>query len=386
MSVTALLSVLSPERRCVLLDSDGQLQDVLIDPGGEGLRLGDVFLARVTGRDSGLQAAFVDLGTGPPALLQAEGKAESLPLEGASVAVRVSRAPSPGKGARVKRSAEHPTDDGGAVPRLLARGEDPLLALLLRQPLDSLFCDDAETARQLSAEAPELAAAMRVVQAPAISEDVEDALEALLHPEVALPGGGSLLIEPTRTLVAIDVNSAGHGATRGGGRRRALDVNCEAAREIARQLRLRCLSGLMVVDFLTLKAPKDRDAVREALVAALADDPEPTRVFRLSPSGLLEMTRRRSRPALHELLTTAGPLVGGGVLSSHACAMAALRALQASGPAARPRLVVSPGVAAALEEGSAAAARRWLDARRGVAVVIERDATCHDEAWELLLT
>ncbi len=386
MSVTALLSVLGPERRCVLLDADGQLQEVLIEPGSDGLRLGDVFLARVTGRDSGLQAAFVDLGTGLPALLQAEGKSDSLPPEGASLAVRVTRAPSPGKGARVKRSAEPPADDGGKVPRSLARGEDPLLAFLLRRPLEALLCDDAETARQLSTAATELESAMEVVPAPAISADIEEALDDLLAPEVALPGGGSLLIEPTRTLVAIDVNSAGHGATRGGGSRRALEVNREAAREIARQLRLRSLSGLIVVDFLALKAPKDRDAVRDVLLAALADDPEPTRVFRMSPSGLLEMTRRRSRPALHELLTTAGPLVGGGVLTPEACAMAALRALQASGPAARPRFLVSPGVAMALDQGPAAAARRWLEARRGLAVAIETDAVRHDEAWELLLS
>lgn len=386
MSVTALLSVLGPERRCVLLNSEGRLQDVLINPGGEGFRLGDVFLARVTARDPGMQAVFVDLGAESPALLQVEGKGEGLPPEGTSVVVRVSRAPSPGKGARVKRCAEQPADDGGNVPRLLRRGEDPLLTILQRQPLHRLFCDDAETARALSADAPGLAPTMQVVQAPAISAEVEEALEALLEPEVALPGGGSLLIEPTRSLVAIDVNSAGHGATRGGSGRRALEVNREAAREIARQLRLRSLSGLIVVDFLALKAPKDREAVREALVAALADDPEPTRVFRLSPSGLLEVTRRRSRPALHEFLTTAGPLVGGGVLSADACAMAALRALQASGPAARPRLLVSPGVAAALEDGAAAAARRWLDARRGVAVGIKMDPTRHDETWDLLLT
>ncbi len=386
MSVSAFLSVLGPERRCVLLDAEGRLQDVLIDPGGEGPRLGDVFLGRVTARDPGLQAAFVDLGAGLPALLQTEGKAGRLPPEGASLAVRVTRAPSPGKGPRVKRSAEPPADDGGKVPRLLARGEDPLLALLLRQPLDALLCDDAETARQLSAAAPALASALEVVPAPAISADVEEALDDLLAPEVVLPGGGSLLIEPTRTLVAIDVNSAGHGATRGGGSRRALEVNRAAAGEIARQLRLRSLSGLIVVDFLALKTPKDRDTVRDALVAALSGDPEPTCVFRMSPSGLLEMTRRRSRSALHEFLTSAGPLVGGGVLSSHACAMAALRALQASGPAARPRLLVSPGVAAALDEGSAAAARQWLEARRGLAVAIEIDAGRHDEAWELLLS
>lgn len=385
MSVTALLSVLGLERRCVLLDSEGRLQDVLIDYGGEGPRLGDVFLARVTARDPGMQAVFVDLGMEAPALLQAEGKGEGLPPEGTSVVVRVSRAPSPGKGARVKRSAEQPAD-GGKVPRMLARGEDPLLTMLQRQPLDRLLCDDAETARALPAEAPGLAAGMQVVQAPAISAEVEEALDALLEPEVALPGGGSLLIEPTRSLVAIDVNSAGHGAARGGSGRRALEVNREAAREIARQLRLRALSGLIVVDFLALKVPKDREAVREALVAALADDPEPTRVFRMSPSGLLEMTRRRSRPALHELLTTAGPLVGGGVLRADACAMAALRALLASGPAARPRLLVSPAVAAALDEGAAAAARHWLEARRGLAVAIELDATRHDEAWELLLS
>ena len=194
------------------------------------------------------------------------------------------------------------------------------------------------------------------------------------------------MIEPTRTLVAIDVDSAGHGAGRGGGRRRALDVDLVAAVEIARQLRLRALSGLIVIDFLALQTPTERDAVRDALTAALGADPETTRVFRMSPSGLLEMTRRRSRPPLHELLTRPGPLVGGGRLSAQACAMAALRALQAGPAVARHRLLVSRAVGAALSDGSAQAARQWLEERRGVEIAVEVEDARDNENWELLFS
>ncbi len=389
MSATALISVLGPERRCVLHDGDGRLLDVLLDPGGDELRLGDVFHARVTGRDQGLAAAFVDLGVGLPALLQAEGKAGGLPQEGEAVTVRVSRAPSPGKGAKVKlvrTPIEAPDVPGKEIPRLVVAGEDPLVARLRWRSPDEILCDDAETASSLKAAMPKLGKALRVVQPPAIPQDIEEALDALLLPDVALPGGGSLVIEPTRTLVAVDVNSAGHGASRGGGGRRALDVNLEAAAEIASQLRLRSLSGLIVIDFLKLPAVKDREAVREALTVALADDPQNTRVFRMSPSGLLEMTRRRSQPALHELLTGRGPLVGGGQLSPHACAMAALRVLRTSPPAVRHRLLVSRQVGGALLGGSAESARLWLQERLSVEIGVEVEDARDNEAWELLFS
>ncbi len=390
MSIRALISVLGPERLCVLLDEQERLLDVFLDAGRESLRLGDVFRARVVGCDRGLSVAFVDIGGDAPALLQAEGKRASLPKEGERLTVQVSRAPAPGKGAKVKlfRSPIEASEaQSEELPRLIAPGDDPLLAMLQRRLPVEICCDDAATARSLSAAMPTLAKTMRVVRPPAIPAEVEEALDALLLPDVALPSGGSLVIEPTRTLVAVDVNSAGHAASRGGGRRRALDVNLEAAGEIARQLRLRSLSGLILIDFLKLPGAKEREIVRAALKVALAEDPETTRVFGMSPSGLLEMTRRRSRPALHELLTRQGPLVGGGRLSPHACAMAALRALQASPPAAYHRLSASRSVAAALAVGgSAEAARRWLEERQGVDIAIEIDEARDNEDWELLFS
>ena len=389
MSARALISVLGPERRCVLLDDEGRLIDVLLDPGEQNLRLGDIFRARGTGRDRGLSAVFVDLGPGLPALLQAEAEAGDLPQEGQRVTVRVTRTPSPGKGAKVKlvrHAIEDSDSQSAALPRLVTPGEDPLVAMLHRRLPVEILCDDAETARNLSAVMPKLESALRVVQPPVIPQDAEEALDALLLPDVALSSGGSLVIEPTRAMVAVDVNSASHGASLGGGGRRALDVNIEAAAEIARQLRLRSLSGLVVIDFLAVPAPKDRETVREVLKVALAEDPETTRVFRMSPSGLLEMTRRRSRPALHELLTCQGPLVGGGRLSPHACAMAALRALQASPPSARHRLMVSCDVGEVILGGSAQPARRRLQQRLGVEITVEVEDARDNEEWELLFS
>lgn len=130
------------------------------------------------------------------------------------------------------------------------------------------------------------------------ARDLIGQIETLIRPYVLLPGGGSLVIEPTAALVAIDVNS-------GADRRSNLEINVEAAREIARQLRLRNLGGIVVVDFLKLKTAKDRAALEKALSAAFDDDPCTVQLHGLTGLGLMELTRARRTPPLQDRLEAA---------------------------------------------------------------------------------
>lgn len=130
------------------------------------------------------------------------------------------------------------------------------------------------------------------------ARDLIGQIETLIRPYVLLPGGGSLVIEPTAALVAIDVNS-------GADRRSNLEINVEAAREIARQLRLRNLGGIVAVDFLKLKTAKDRVALEKALSAVFDDDPCTVQLHGLTGLGLMELTRARRTPPLQERLETA---------------------------------------------------------------------------------
>jgi Rne/Rng family ribonuclease len=190
------------------------------------------------------------------------------------------------------------------------------------------------------------------------AEGLEEEIEALLTPRAELPDGGFLLIEPGQTLTAIDVNAGRHDG-RGGAAAQAREVNLAAVAPIARQLRLRALSGLIVVDFLALARPEDRKALTAALRQAVADDPEPCQVFGLSPSGLLEMTRRRGCAPLHEVLCRPCGLGGRGwEKSPETLAFDALRHTLAGclgQVVTRITLHAAPAVAAALKEAQAPA-------------------------------
>jgi len=176
----------------------------------------------------------------------------------------------------------------------------------------------ADTLRpRLEAALPDLASRL-VVRPPRdwvpSANEIDEQVEAALEPEVPLPSGGTLLVEPGRTLTAIDVNSGGAASDPGGkraGERRFLEANLEAAAEIARQLRLRNIGGIVVIDFIDLKAPPARARVVDALKAAVGDDPAPCWVGPMSRLGLVEMTRRRRGPSLAETLTAACPTCGG---------------------------------------------------------------------------
>jgi ribonuclease E len=134
---------------------------------------------------------------------------------------------------------------------------------------------------------------------------------ALIHQrKVPLKEGGSIVIDPTEALVAIDVNS-GNFRVEDDAEETAFRLNLAAAKEIARQLRLRDLGGVIVNDFIDMRKEKHRRAVERALREALRRDRARTKILRTSPFGLIEMTRQRVRPSLKTSVYTECPCCQG---------------------------------------------------------------------------
>ncbi|MBL4711469.1 MAG: Rne/Rng family ribonuclease, partial [Gammaproteobacteria bacterium] len=128
---------------------------------------------------------------------------------------------------------------------------------------------------------------------------VENQIESAYRREVQLPSGGAIVIDHTEALIAIDINSA--RATKGGDiEETATNTNLEAADEIARQLRLRDLGGLVVIDFIDMLNNRNQRAVENRLNAAVQPDRARVQVGRISRFGLMEMSRQRLKPSLGE--------------------------------------------------------------------------------------
>ena len=128
---------------------------------------------------------------------------------------------------------------------------------------------------------------------------IENQIESAHSHKVNLPSGGSIVIDPTEALVSIDINSA--RATRGSDiETTALNTNLEGADEIARQLRLRDLGGLIVIDFIDMESQKNQRAVEDRLRDAVKQDRARIQIGRISRFGLLELSRQRLRPSIAE--------------------------------------------------------------------------------------
>ncbi len=139
---------------------------------------------------------------------------------------------------------------------------------------------------------------------------LEDEIARIHKREVPLEGGGSIVIDPTEALVAIDVNS-GNFRAQDDAEETAFRLNLAAAREIARQLRLRDLGGVIVNDFIDMRKEKHRRGLERALRDALRRDRARTKILRTSPFGLIEMTRQRIRPSLKRSVYRDCPCCGG---------------------------------------------------------------------------
>nr|WP_298725648.1 Rne/Rng family ribonuclease [uncultured Steroidobacter sp.] len=155
---------------------------------------------------------------------------------------------------------------------------------------------------------------------------IENQIESAHSHKVNLPSGGSIVIDPTEALVSIDINSA--RATRGSDiETTALNTNLEAADEIARQLRLRDLGGLIVIDFIDMESQKNQRAVEDRLREAVKQDRARIQIGRISRFGLLELSRQRLRPSIGESASINCPRCNGmgSIRSVDSLALALLR-------------------------------------------------------------
>ncbi len=157
----------------------------------------------------------------------------------------------------------------------------------------------------------------------------EEQIGALFKAQVSLESGGSIVINPTEALISIDVNS-GKSTGQRSVEETATSTNLEAAQEISRQLRLRDLSGLIVIDFIDMMELKNRKAVENVLKNAFADDRAKIQIGRISSFGLLEMSRQRMRASFLEVNTKLCHVCGGSgtVKATESIAVNVLRAIE----------------------------------------------------------
>jgi ribonuclease G len=207
-----------------------------------------------------------------------------------------------------------------AAPALVYQ-ELPMIRRLVRDLLPPeatrLVADDPAAAREirdylhLEGVHPSLTVEVYQGQDPIFSHfALEEDWRRLLAPQIWLKSGGYLIISPTEALIAIDVNTGRFVRGRDLGET-ILTTNLEAALEIARQVRLRNLSGIIVVDFIDMEDPAHRQQVWQTLQESLKKDRARTTVYPISPLGLVEMTRQRLGDSLAQVVTEPCPCCQG---------------------------------------------------------------------------
>ena len=288
---------------------------------GRRARWGEIYGARVRTVDRRRRGAFLDLGL--------KDEQAFLPLHASGLATaRGGRfAPREGQALLVCVSREGVRGKGPVVDVLDAEREGEVGRI--EQP----GCDEElRTAKPADAS---------------LRAQLDAAIEEALSRRVGIPGGGTLTIEPTSALVAIDVD-AGARAGSGDAEKFALDLNVAAAKEAARQVRLRSLGGLIAIDFVSMRARPNHKALEDAVRTAFTDDPWSVQLARLSRFGVLELARAQLRAPLHEQMCNVA-----GALSAESLALMALRAVEREAGAHGGRQIVCT---------VSAEVQAWLDA------------------------
>ena len=215
---------------------------------------------------------------------------------------------------------------------------------------------------------------------------VESYLGGMFNPTVQLKSGGYIVIGVTEALVAIDVNS-GKATKESSIEKTALKTNLEAAEEVARQLRLRDLAGLIVIDFIDMEERRNNNSVEKRLKDALKNDRARIQVGRISGFGLLEMSRQRLRPGMLEATTQPCPHCHGtGLLrSDDSQALSILREIEEEAVRRRSKEVVirAPVNIANYLMNRKRANITAIEEQYGLSVLIEADATLLGTDFEL---
>ncbi len=217
-----------------------------------------------------------------------------------------------------------------------------------------------------------------------VAHGIEEQLYDLHAARVELPSGGYLVIDSTEALVAIDVNS-GRSTRERNIEETALKTNLEAADEVARQLRLRDLAGLIVIDFIDMDERRNNSQVERRLKDALASDRARVQVGRISTLGLLEMSRQRLRPSIQESSTVACPHCNGSgfMRSVESSALQTARAIEQealSGNHGVLSVYLSTDTALYLLNHKRDLLNR-LASEHGVEVLLQRDDSQPPGAW-----
>jgi Ribonuclease G/E len=353
VSAIRILASCSPGEIRVAVVRDGALVDYALWRPGLPDGVGDIHRGRVSAIMSSMGGAFVALTDGDGFLPDSEG-AKGL-TEGTILPVRITRAALGGKGPRLTaRMVE--TVPSGPVG-LIKRGPGAVERFAAAHPDAAVLIDDPAVVATFPGRA--------AVVPRAFDDDIESRIEGLSEPSVTLPGGARLSIHPTPALVAIDTDSGGRQDSH-------VAINRSIAPALAREIRLRNLSGAIVVDLAGLQIRK-RTALGPALTAALAEDPLKPRFLGFTALGLAEILRTRVHPPLHELL--AGP---------HAAGLASLRQIAANldpDPRRLPALRAAPAVIEALQRDPVALPD--LARRAGRTLTLRSDPTLTATQWRL---
>ena len=215
---------------------------------------------------------------------------------------------------------------------------------------------------------------------------VESQLDEMHAPVARLKSGGYIVINPTEALVSIDVNS-GRATRERHIEETAFKTNLEAADEIARQLRLRDLAGLIVIDFIDMEEQRNQHAVERRLKEAMKNDRARIQIGRISPFGLLELSRQRLRPSLLEVSSERCPHCAGTgfIRSTESAALHVLRAIEEEGTRLRSAEIVMhvPSTVALYILNHKRDALARIEARYGLRVAFGRDDSLIPPAYRL---
>jgi ribonuclease G len=224
--------------------------------------------------------------------------------------------------------------------------------------------------------------------------NIERQIEQTFQRKVPLPSGGEIVIDETEALIAIDVNTGSH-KNRGGDEKNTIyAVNLEAAQEIARQIRLRNLGGLIIIDFIDMKERRHRNAVYEKMVSAMSEDKAKNHILPISQLGIMQMTRQRQQESLASNLYTDCPYCRGRGIVKSATTMSVelqrklgfvVRRLQArnDGREYSLRVLVHPGILERLRSEDAELLVR-MEKLFGVKLAFRADPNYHVENFKII--
>lgn len=243
----------------------------------------------------------------------------------------------------------------------------------------------------LATAAPRLVSALTMARPGEIQQGlftargVDIEIERALGRKIGLPHGGSLIIDQTEALVAIDVNTGRYvgDADSGNLAETFLTTNLEAAAEIARQIRLRDVGGIIVADFIDMDVPEHQQQVLDALEAACAPDHSRPQILGITRLGLVEMTRKKARQSLRDILTKpCAQCEGRGRIESEEAISRRIRrqirTLLRNAAAEAVLVEVHPAIAAILI-GQGGQELRTLEQQTGRTIFIRGAADCHSE-------